>query len=304
MSTELAQYLKDIQDNLRLNRSEEREVINELETHIEDSLEALTESGISEEEATKTCMRLLGSARLVARQLYEAHSQGNWRQTVLASMPHLLFGFSFALNWWQHIGWLSVLLALVFGTVIYGSWRGKPAWVFSWLGYSLLPVLAFGILLMNLPRVWSVLAALFYLPLALWWLYYIVSRATKRDWLFVSLMLMPLPIIAGWFLVVLPEGIFNEYSLQRIYYFAPAIGLSFLALAFSMATFIRLRQRRLRITSLIIAGLLNLGIIAYSAHGGLTLHAFLILIVVMWGLFLIPPLLERRLRSGNTDSTN
>ncbi len=300
----LSQYLEDIKDNLRFGVSEEREVINELASHIEDELQELAESGLSEEEATKTCMRLLGSAKLVARQLYEAHSQGNWQQTLLASMPHLLFGLSFALNWWQHIGWLSVLLTLVFIAAIYGSWHSKPAWVFPWLGYSLLPVLAFGIILINLPRIWSLLAVPFYFPLALWWLYYVVSRTTKRDWLFVSLMLMPLPIIVGWFLVMSPEGTLNEYSMQRIYYLAPAIGLSFLALALSIAMFIRLKQRRLRITSLIVSGLLTLGIIAYSANGRLTLPAFLILIVVIWGLFLMPPLLERRLRSSNADGTH
>lgn len=304
MTTELIEYLKDIKDNLRLNLSEEREVIDELETHIEDSLQELTQSGLSEEEATKHCMRLLGSARLVARQLYEAHSQGNWRQTLLASMPHLLFGLSFALNWWQYPGWLSLLLGLVLGAAVYGWWHGKPTWVFSWLGYALLPVLAFGLLLINLPRGWSLLALLFYFPLALWWLYYVVAQTTKRDWLFVSLMLMPLPIIAGWLLVVSPEGILNEYSLQRLYYFAPSIGLSFLALGFSIATFIRLRQRRLRVTSLVMSGLLALGIIAYSANDRLTLSAFLILIVAMWGLFLIPLLLERRLRSGDAGSAN
>ena len=103
MVTELSHYLDSIKYNLRLDPSSEREVTSELETHIEDRLQELRQSGLSEEEAANTCVKLLGSAKLVARQIYEAHSRGTWRQALLASMPHLLFGLLFALNWWQGI---------------------------------------------------------------------------------------------------------------------------------------------------------------------------------------------------------
>ncbi len=304
MTTDLSQYLENIKGSLRLGLSEERTVINELETHIEDTLQELKEKGFSEGEAAKTCIGLLGSAKLVACQLYEAHSQGTWKQALVASMPHLLFGLSFALNWWQHIGWLSVLMTLVIGAVVYGWWHDKPTWFFPWLGYSLLPPLVVGLLLIYLPKAWSLLTLPLYLPLALWWLYYIVVQSIRRDWLFSSLMLLPIPIIIGWFLAVAPEGRFNEYSIQCVYDFAPSIGLSFLALAFTIITFIRLRQRWLRIASLIICGLLTLCMVVYSANGRLTLLDFLVLSVVMWGLFLIPPLLERRIKKwwGKTRS--
>ena len=298
MTTVLIHYLENIRDKLRLDSSEETEVIKELETHIEDRLQELKEAGLSEEEAVETCLGLLGSAKLIAQQIYEAHSQGTWRQALLASMPHLLFGILFALNWWQHIGWLSVVLMLVFGTAIYGWWHGKPTWVFPWLGYSLLPVAVGGLLLLYLPKGWSWVAIPLYIPLTLWWLYYIMVQTIRRDWLFSSVMLLPIPIIAGWVLAVEPQGRFTEYSMQRVYDFAPWIGLSFLALALTIAAFVRLRQRWLRVAILIISGLLTLTMIAYYADGRLGLPAFLILILAMWGLFLIPALLERRLRSG------
>ncbi len=38
--------------------------------------------------------------------------------------------------------------------------------------------------------------------------------------------------------------------------------------------------------------------VAYYANGRLSLPVFLILTLAMWGLFLIPALLERRIRSG------
>lgn len=298
MTTELSHYLDNIKYNSKLGHADEKEIISELEAHIEDRLEELTESGLSKEEAIKTCLGQMGSAKSVARQIYEAYSQGSWQQVLLASMPHLLFGLLFALSWWQHIGWLFVVLSLVLGTSIYGWWHGKPTWVFSWLGYSLLPVLAVGLLLIYLPRGWLLLAIPLYLPLASWWLFHIIIQTTKRDWLFSSLMLLPIPIIIGWFLAVSPGARFTEYSLQRVNYFAPWIGLSFLTLALTIAAFIRLRQRWLRISLLAISGLLTLTLVVYYTHGRLNTITFAGLMLVMWGVFLVPPLLERRLRSG------
>ncbi|MFC2008045.1 hypothetical protein ACFLVB_05595 [Chloroflexota bacterium] len=293
MSSVLQHYLESIRHNIGLDVTGEREIIHELETHIEDRLQELEKAGLSRDEAVKTCSNLLGSAKLAARQIYQAHSQGTWKQTLLASMPHFLFGILFALNWWQYIGWLSTVVALVFATTVYGWWRGKPTWVFPWLGYSLLPVIVVGILLLYLPRGWSLLTLLLYFPMALWWLYYIIAQTAKRDWLLSSVMLLPLPIIIGWFLTVAPGGRFNEYSVQRVHDFALWIGLSFLILALTIAAFIRLRQRWLRISLLIVSGILTLTVIGYYTYGRLSLSTLIGLILIMWGLFLIPPLLER-----------
>ena len=300
MATILNHYLDSIRDNLRLDPSSEKEIITELEAHIEDRFQELRETGLSEEEATNDCLNLLGSAKLVARQIYEAHSQGTWRQALLASIPHLLFGLLFALNWWQGIGWPSIVLVLVIGMAIYGWNHGRPAWFFPWLGCSLLSVAVAGLFLLYLPKEWSWLAILIYIPLALWLLYSITVQTIKRDWLYSSLMLLPVPTFMGWFLTVTAGGKFPEYNLERLHEFAPWIGLSFLTLAVAMATFIRLRQRRLKVGVLVISGLLTLTMIAYFANGRLGLPAFLVLILVMLSLFLIPASLERRIRhKGN-----
>ena len=298
MTTALNHYLEIIRNNLRIDLAEEKEVISELETHIEDKLQELKECGLSEEEAESTCLGLLGSARAIARQIYEAHSQGSWCQAFLAAMPHLLFAALFALNWWHHIGWLSIILAMVIGTSIYGWWHGKPAWVFPWLGFSLVPVAAFGIILLYLPKEWSLLTIPFYFLFALWWLFCIVVQTTKRDWLLSSLMLLPVPIIIGWFLTLVPDAKITAQTMERVNYFAPWIAVSFLILALTIAAFIRLRQRWLRIALLIISGLLTLTIVIYYVGGKLDAQTFAGLILVMWGLFLVPPLLERWLRKS------
>jgi len=294
--TVLSHYLDSVRENMRLDLSVAGEVIHELETHIEEEVQELREAGLSEEEAANACLGLLGSARLVAHQIYEAHSQGTWSQALLAAMPHLLFGLLFVLNWWRGIGWLLGMLVLVLSTAVYGWWRGKPAWLFSWLGYSLLPVVAAGLLLLYLPEGWSWVAIVIYIPLALWLLYSITVKTVKRDWLYTSLMLLPVPTIIGWFLAVEPVNQFPEHWLQRIQEFAPWMGLTFLALGVTVATFIRLRKRWLRVSVLVMSGLLTLTMVAYYTEGRLSMPALLILIVVMLLLLLSPAFLERTLK--------
>jgi hypothetical protein len=297
MGLELTQYLENIRGRAKLGPSEESGVMSELKAHIEDKIQELTEAGLTEEEALETCLGQMGNAKLIARQIYEAYSQGSWKQVLLASMPHLIFGLLFVLNWWHYAGWLSIVLVLILATTVYGWWHGKPTWLFSWLGYSLLPVLFVGILLLYLPgpRGWSLLALPVYFPLALWWLFRVIVQTTRRDWLFSTLMLLPIPIIAGWFLAISSSGKINEDSLRRVYYFAPWIGLSFLILAATIAAFIRLRQRWLRVGLLAASGLLTLSLVVYYSTGRLNTPTFFGLMLVMWGVFLAPPLLERYL---------
>ena len=296
MVTALNNYIDSVRDNLRLERSVESEVIHELETHIEDEVQELKEAGLSEEEAADTCLTLLGSAKSVAHQIYEAHSQGSWLQALLAAMPHVLFGLLFVVNWWQGIGWLLILLVLVLSMAVYGWWRGKPTWLFPWLGYSLLPVVAAGLLLLYLPHAWSWVAIVIYLPLAMWLLYSITVKTIRRDWLYTSLMLLPVPAIIGWFMAVEPVNKLPAHWLQSIEDFAPWIGLTFLAFALTVATFVRLRKRWLRVSVLVLSGLLTLTIVAYYAEGRLSLPALLVLVVVMLLLLLSPALVERTLK--------
>ncbi len=289
----VSNYLNTIKHNLRLGNTAEREIIRELRSHLEEKLEELKEKGLSEEEATRTCLKVMGSAKLVARQLYEAHSQGSWKQTLLAVIPHLLFALLFALSWWPGVGWLLLVLTLIFGVAIYGWWQERPTWFFSWIGYSLLPVVLGGLALFYLPPGWKWLAVFVYVPLAAFLIYHITVQTIRRDWLYSSLMLMPVPIAIAWFLAVGYQG---KLGLDYLKYFGPSIGLSFLILAVSVGFFIRLRQRALKIAMLLASGLLTLSLVLYYAQGRLPLFAFIILVVVVLGLFITPAILEHRIR--------
>jgi hypothetical protein len=298
MTQELAQYLESIRTNARLDNLDEPAVMSELEAHIEDKLQELKESGLSQEEAIKTCMWQMGSIKALARQIYEAYSQRSWKQVLMAITPHFTFGLLFMLNWWHYPQWMTISLAAILGITIYGWGHGKPAWVFPWLGYSLIPVISVGILLLYIPTNWSFLAIIVYFPLAAWWVLRIVIQTTKRDWILSTMMLLPLPIIVGWYLAICPDGKINQASLEKVNTYAPWIGISFMMLALTIGTFLRLRQRWLRVSLLAISGLLTLTVAVFMATGHLNNASFFGPVVGMWGVLLIPPLLERQLRKG------
>ena len=111
-------------------------------------------------------------------------------------------------------------------------------------------------------------------------------------------MLLPLPMIIGWYLAVSTGGKFTGNSIQRVYDFAPWIGLSFLALAVTIAVFIRIRQRWLKVGLLAISGAVTITLVVYYTTGQLNTFTFLGLVLVLWGVLLVPPLLERQLKSG------
>jgi hypothetical protein len=304
MTSELSRYLENIKYLSRLEPPDGSGVMSELKAHIEDEVKDLEASGLSEDEATETCLGQMGATEVVARRIYEAYSQGSWPQALLAAMPHLLFGLLFILNWWHYPGWLSIVLILTSTTTFYGWVHGRPAWVFSWLGYTLLPILFLGILMLYLPDLWSMLTLVIYLPLAMWWVFRLIVQTTMRDWLFSSLMLLPLPVIAGWCLAVMPGGRINADTLLRLNYFAPWIGLSFITLALTIVAFLRIRQRALRVGLLAASGLLTLTLVAYYTMGRLNTLTFLGLVIVMWSVLLVPPVLERFLGyAGHASST-
>ncbi len=289
----LSNYLNTVRKNLRLGNTAEKEIITELRDHLEEKFADLKENGLSEEEAVKTCLKVMGSAKLVARQLYEAHSQGTWRQTLLAVMPHLLFAALFTLSWWPGAIWILVGITLVFGAAIYGWWQERPTWLLTWLGYSMLPVVLAGLAVFYLPPGWKWIAIIIYIPLAVVIIYNVTVQIIKRDWLYSTLMLLPVPIAVSWFLVIGYEG---NLGLDYLRYFGPSIGLSFLIMAVSVGIFIRLRRRSLKIAMLLISGMLTLALVSYYAQGRLPLVTFIILVFVVLGLFITPAVLEHRIK--------
>jgi hypothetical protein len=296
MPTKL-KYIDGLKNYLRLDTAIEANVVRELKAHLEDKSHELIESGLSKKEANATATRLLGSPRIVAKQMYEVYSQGSWRQALFAALPHLLVAALFAMHCWKNAFWIIVMLVATAGTVIYGWCRGKPAWLFPWLGYCLVPVMAVGILLIYLPGGWAWFAATAYIPLALLVIFSVTRQTIRKDWLFVSLTLLPIPIVLGWMLALELED--KAVWHAQLHDLAPLIALSFAVLALTAATFIRIRQRWAKIGALLTLEVLILVIIGLGGMSTTGLGGWLLLVLLALLLLLSPALLERKLRESD-----
>ncbi|MBM4446775.1 MAG: hypothetical protein FJ023_05410 [Chloroflexi bacterium] len=290
-------YTDSLKNYLRLEPTIESDVVRELHAHLEDKSHELIESGLSEEEATATATRLMGAPQLVARQIYEVYSQGSWRQAFFAALPHLLVAALFALHCWKNTLWLLGILVAVVGSVIYGWFHSKPAWLFPWLGYCLIPVIAVGILLIYLPGNWAWFAATAYVPLALLIIFSVTKQTIKKDWLFASLMLLPIPTVLGWMLALEFEDKLMWH--EQLYESATLIALSFAALALTVATFIRIKQRWAKVGALLTLDILILVIMALGGKSAISFGGWLFLILLALLLLLGPAILDRRIREAN-----
>jgi hypothetical protein len=289
--------INDIKNLLKLDQAIEDEFLHELSTHIEDKCLELKEKGIPEEEAKKKALESLGSAKLIAKQIYEVYSQGTWKQAIFAALPHLLIAALFTLHLMPDLIWSIVLCSLALITVIYGWCRGKPTWLFPWLGCLLLPAIFTGIMLIYLPNGWTWAISAIYIPLAIVVLVLVVKQTLKRDWLFISLMLLPIPIVLGWLLSLsLSDKLMDS---EHVYQAGTLIGLSFAILALSVVVFVRVKQRWLKTWVLIIPEVLILAIVALYSSESISFLGWLLLSGLALILILGPAMLERSSRYVN-----
>ncbi len=310
---ELKGYLEGVRYRLRLDPVAEKEIVHELYTHIEDRTQELKEAGLSPAEATKSATEHFGHPEAIAGEIYKVHSKGNWGVALLAAMPHLLIALLFALHLWHNSSWVVAVLISMLAISAYGWRHGRPSWFHTWLGYSLVPILiatllslyALGRALFYLlagsgpeTNLWILLAIFAYLPLSLWLLACSVTSVVRRDWLYGSLMALPLPAIACWLFALYRDGGLFESSEQYLQDQAPWVALSFLALAIGAATFIRLRQRLLKGGVLVMAGLLILLIVACADPSVLNSPGLVVAALLLVAFLFSPALLEHKIGHG------
>ncbi len=294
MLSNVSHYLNRFKASLKIDHTIRDGVAEELYTHLEDRTQELEEKGLSKEEASKIAVQSLGSPELIAEQIYETHAQGSWKEAIFSALPHLLVALLFTSYYWRNIVYVSIILALIVGIAIYGWQRGKPIWLFPWLGYYLMPVVVSAILLLSLPQGWGWIAALIYIPLALFVFIHIVRQTARRDWLYASLILAPMLVTFTWFSSL---GRGNELLasdwIVRLQTNALWIVISFVALAAATIAFIRLKQRRYKIISLLTPPLVILFAVITASGGNICYWGWLLLLFSL-AAFAIPLWMQAR----------
>jgi len=294
MASSISHYLNRVKASLNIDQTVKDDVVQELHTHLEDKTQELEESGLSREEASKIAVQSVGSPELIAQQIYETHAQGSWKEALFSALPHFLVALLFTSYYWHNIVCVSIILVLIVGIAIYGWQRGKPVWLFPWLGYYLMPVVVAGILLLSLPQGWGWIAALMYIPLALFVFIHIMRQTARRDWLYASLMLAPMLVTFTW-LSSLGTGsrlVANDWiaSLQTN---ALWVVISFIALAGATIAFVRVKPRRYKILSLLIPPLVILLSVTTASRGNIDSWGWLILLFSLFA-FATPVWLQAR----------
>ncbi|HTO23348.1 MAG TPA: permease prefix domain 1-containing protein [Spirochaetia bacterium] len=312
MQRQVAAYLDEVRNHLYLDPRTERRVISELSTHFDEKVEDLRDQGLSEDEAAHSALASFGDARNIARLLYEAHSRGSWTDALIGCQPHLIVAALFATHVWR----MPLLLGSAFAAIVVIAllaWRnGGVAWVYSWMGYAALPLLLLaGYLSLDPlsravafvfsgqgapPPLWHV-GLLGALDLFILWLVAATAIAVaRRDWLLLSLMLLPIPVVGLWLVTVLPSaGILGEVVRgfeARFSRWDASMGYLFVLLGATTALFVRLRQRSLKVLAVIVVGIVGGALAARTLWGGLGLFRTLAVALCLF-LFLTVPLLLR-----------
>jgi hypothetical protein len=285
-------YLTELRRRIKLDPKIKDEFLAELETHIEDKNQELRDAGLSEEEAGQQAVASLGSAKIIARQIYEVYSQGTWKQAMFSALPYLIIAIFLALNLITNLIWLISLSAVTIITAVYGWSHGKPAWLFPWLGCLFFYAIVIGIMLIYLPSGWNWFATFSYIPFAAIILFLIIKQTLKRDWLFVSLMMLPVPAAAGWVLALtLKRGLSDP---TQIYQTAIWIALTFAIFAFSIVFFTRVKSRGAKTIFLLLAELLMMIVLFVTCKETINFFGWVALLVLSIVAILGPALLERR----------
>jgi hypothetical protein len=309
MQPEVGSYLEEVRAHLHLEPRMERRVINELSTHFQEKVGDLQHQGMSEDEATRTALASFGDSRFIARLMYEAHSRGSWTDALISCQPHFILAALFATHIWRFPLLLAGAFAAIAIIAMMGWRNGSPSWLYSWVGYALLPLLIFSYVSMDpvaqtvsylfsgrgTPAPLWVLSGLAVLyAFTIWLIASTAVRVARRDWILLTLMLLPLPVIGIWVLTVTQtagilvdalrsiEARFSQWDSAMAYFFA--------LLGVTTALFVRIRQRAWKMIAVIAVGIVGSALALRSFWGVLGLFRLIVIMVCLF-LFLTIPLL-------------
>ena len=305
---QFSNYLHTLARQLRLEPAREQEIVQELESHLEDTAAELESQGMAHEEALTQAVQNMGSPEAVAQQMYEVHSPAVWQDILLATLPHFLLAALFALHLWSHYFFTALLLVGI-TLITWRNWRrGNPSkWSYSWMGYTLAaPALSWLLSLIALSYAgWTLVTtgqlpfstALFvlligYVPFSMWVLASVVGKVMQRDWLMASFTALPFPFLTSWVLFLNWRGGLWGTHAERIQDSDTAQAFIFLALAITTVVFLKIGPRLLKIGLLTITTAILVTITITALPVDFNFLSLLLIIVASVVFLLSPAMLE------------
>jgi hypothetical protein len=259
MSTRINRYLLRFQSQLPVATNIKESAALELNAHLQDKIQELKNSNLNEDEAEEVALQELGSPELIAREIYKAHAQGNWRESFLAALPHLSIALLIATShYFKAFSCLLIALTVITSVTVLNWHRFRSLWLMPWLGYYLFPVIIGGVLLIYLSQGWMWIVTTIYVATAISTTTYIVKQVVQQDRLYALLMLAPTPVVLSWMLSLSKGEVFTTGSinLEQMSHRDPWVILSFLSLAIATTIMVRLQQRQCKIAVLLIPAII------------------------------------------------
>jgi hypothetical protein len=317
MWAEVGTYLEEVRNRLHLDPKTERRVVRELYSHFQEKIEDLRQEGLSGSDAELQAIRSFGSPRLVARLMDQAYSAGSWVDALVSAQPHLIIASLLATHLWQSPLVLGACFLLMAGIGLYGWHRQMADSLYSWIGCALIPLgvaaylcrhviaetVAFLMWGTTAPALgWQLLLTLGLYGGLTWVGATVVLRMIKKDWLFVSLMLLPFPLLGFWLLSAQGLGdLFGQPAL-RLPVSDLTMAAVFALLGVVSALLIRLRPRLGKLGALW-AGAVACILVVICNSGGSAPLAKLAATVALSLVFLLgPALLHARAAARTTDT--
>jgi len=210
-------YVGVLSRHLRLQPGKKKEIICELEGHLEDKASDLVDRGVRGEAAQRLALQQMGDPVALARQIQAVHTSVGLKEMGLAIIPHFLVAGLVAFNLCDSVIAVAVTLALI-GGIAWLNWRrGEPGiWSYPWMGFTLAAPAIFLLMLVISPGklalgllagtsypVSLALVLLFctYVGAALWVMVRVVYRVAGCDWLLVAMSGFPITLLTAWVLV-------------------------------------------------------------------------------------------------------
>ena len=210
-------YVSSLSRNIRLQPARKKEIISELEDHLEDKTNELINLGVRQDTAKSLAEEQMGDPVTLARLMQDVHTVVGRKDLGLAVIPHFLLAGLVALGLCDSIAAVVLTLGFV-GLVAWLNWRGgSPGiWSYSWLGVSVAaPAVVLLMLVIGPGKSFHTLMAdtsypvsltlitLFggYVAVAVWVVARVVRGRVGHDWLLVALSGLPLMGLTSWVLV-------------------------------------------------------------------------------------------------------
>ena len=318
MSSQMQGYLSRVGRRLHLGSGESAEILEELQSHIEDRAQQLELDGHPSDEALASAIRDLGPVDRFVNGMYAVYSRGSWHHIALAVVPHVLLSMTYAFHLWTNPVWVGVMMMIAIGGSLYGWRMGRPRWTYPWLGYSLMaPVVSWGLAMSAVGYgAWGVVtqgslplglpiyvASFVYFAFSLWMVIRFVSRVARPDWVMASLSILPVPFLAYWFFFFYNWGSALEENIEQLRHVDRSAAIVFLIIALATVVFYRIGRRLVRVSLLIVTAPSLIVLAWISYQGGRGFLALFVFAVVSLAVLLSPALFDWKDSRQGTSTT-